>query len=76
MSGGDVFLDLGELDAAAEAFQPVLDLPQERRLHTLTSRISRFVQPLAAGQYAGRPMAQSLREQIATFTGEPLPAAR
>lgn len=72
----DVFLDLDDLDAAAEALQPVLGLPQERRLHTLTSRVSRFAEPLAAGQHAGNPTAQGLREQIATFTGEPLPAFR
>jgi transcriptional regulator with XRE-family HTH domain len=72
----DVFLDLDDLDAAADAFQPVLGLPPERRLHTLTSRVGRFAGPLAASRFAGNQTVQALRQQIASFTGDPLPTPR
>lgn len=72
----DVYLDLGDLEAAADAFQPVFALPLERRLHTLTSRVGRFAGTLTASRFAGSPTVVDLREQIAAFTGEPLPMLR
>lgn len=71
----DVFLELGDLSAAAEAIRPVIGLPPQRRLHTLTHRVSRLDQELADRRFVGNDAAWSLRQQIADFVGEPWDAA-
>jgi tetratricopeptide (TPR) repeat protein len=70
----DVFLELGDLDAATEAVQPVLRLSPDRRLHTLTRRVERLGRRLAATQFVGNDAAQPLQQQIAAFVGTPASA--
>jgi tetratricopeptide (TPR) repeat protein/DNA-binding XRE family transcriptional regulator len=71
----DVFLDLGDVDAASEALRPVLRLPPDRRLLTLTRRVAQVGQALASRQFARSLASTTLREQALDFTDDPLPAA-
>jgi DNA-binding transcriptional regulator YiaG len=63
----DVFLELGDVEASAGALQPVLQLPANRRLQTLTRRVTQIGDTLAAPRFAGNSLAASLSEQAADF---------
>ena len=67
----DTFLNVGDIDAAAEAFQPVFLLTPERRLHTLTRRVGQLGDTLAVPRFSTSATVQGLREQIVTFTNAP-----
>jgi transcriptional regulator with XRE-family HTH domain len=71
----DVFVNLGDLDAADEAMRPVLRLPLDRRLNTLTQRLSRLGETLAAPRFAGSHTAATLRDEIANFAAGPQSSA-
>lgn len=56
------------LDGAAEEVTPVLALPPEFRIQTVTGWLDDLRRRLAAYRYAGSPVAASLQEQIRQFT--------
>jgi hypothetical protein len=58
----------GELDGAAEEVAPVLQLPPEFRIATVTGWLDDLRRRLGAYQYVGNPVAASLQEQIRGFT--------
>jgi hypothetical protein len=57
----------GDLEAAAQAGRPVLDLPPDRRLATLTSRIQRLDGILAGRPLRARALARQLREEVSAY---------
>ena len=57
----------GDLDAAAVAARPVLDLPEERRLATLRARFAPFAAALASPSLRTSTVAAPLREEITEF---------
>jgi tetratricopeptide (TPR) repeat protein len=57
----------GEVDGAAEEVAPVLDLPPELRVVTITGRLGVVEQQLAQRRYAGTGAAVDLRDQIRDF---------
>lgn len=65
---GTALLRLGELDEAATALRPVLDLPPERRISWIGKRLTRVADILGAKQYAGSTLAQATTEEIRAFT--------
>lgn len=68
----DVFLDPAGVDvaAAAEALEPVLLLPPNRRLHTLTRRVSHIGDALGAAPLSADPAARGLQERCTAFVRE------
>jgi hypothetical protein len=58
----------GALDGAAEEVAPVLELPPEFRIATVTGWLDDLRRQLGAYQYVGSPVAASLQEQIRNFT--------
>lgn len=65
-----VRLRSGALDAAAMALGPVLALPPAQRVSTLTSRLARIQDELAAPVFRGSPQARDLNGQIEEFGRE------
>jgi hypothetical protein len=63
-------LRTGELDGAAEEVAPVLALPPEFRIATVTGWLDDLRRRLTGYQFAGDPIAASLDEQIRRFTSE------
>jgi tetratricopeptide (TPR) repeat protein len=63
----DVFLDLGDVEAADDAIRPVLRLSPERRLHTLTRRVHQVGQRLTASPLVTATGAVDLRERCLHF---------
>ena len=57
-----------ELEGAAEEVAPVLELPPEFRIATVTGWLDDLRRQLGAYQYVGDPLAASLQEQIRSFT--------
>ena len=64
----------GALDAAATALGPVLALPPAQRVSTLTSRLARVRDELAAPIFRGSPQARDLGDQIEEFGREAVTA--
>lgn len=62
-------LDAGDIDAAADAARPVLDLPRGRRLTTLTDRMRPLSRALDTGPIRDSPVAVALRDEIMDFCG-------
>jgi hypothetical protein len=60
----------GELDGAAEEVAPVLSLPPQFRIATVTGWLDDLRRRLNGYQYLGSPLAVSLRDQILQFTTE------
>jgi hypothetical protein len=58
----------GELDGAAEEIAPVLALPPQFRIATVTGWLDDLRRRLGGYQYLGSPLATSLQEQIRQFT--------
>ena len=69
-----VRLRSGALDAAAAALGPVLALPPAQRVSTLTSRLARVRDELAAPVFRGSPKASDLSGQIEEFGREAVTA--
>jgi len=61
------YANAGDLDAAAAAARPLLDLPPDRRLTTLTDRLWPLARALAAPSMATSSVAAPLREEITAF---------
>lgn len=57
----------GEVDAVVEQVEPVLDLPVELRVVTITGRLGVVEQQLAQHRYTGSVAALELRDQIRDF---------
>jgi hypothetical protein len=69
-----VRLRSGALDAAAMALGPVLALPPAQRVSTLTSRLARVRDELAAPVFRNSPQARDLGDQIEEFDREAITA--
>jgi tetratricopeptide (TPR) repeat protein len=65
-----VRLRSGALDGAAAALGPVLALPPAQRVATLTTRLDRVREELAAPVFRGSPQARNLGDQIEAFDRE------
>jgi tetratricopeptide (TPR) repeat protein len=63
----------GEIDGAAEALQPVLDLPTEQRIHGIVSSV-RHVHRSLTNHVPASPVGATLQEQIELFMRTPLTA--
>ncbi|MEU6966916.1 hypothetical protein AB0A71_04065 [Kitasatospora aureofaciens] len=61
----------GEIEGAAEAVRPVLDLPIEQRNFGITSSAQRVHAALASGGRRATGVAADLREEIEAFTASP-----
>lgn len=57
----------GHIDGAAEAARPVLDLPPERRLATLTDRLKPLASALNGPALRSSTVAAPLRTEIAEY---------
>lgn len=57
----------GEADGAAEEIAPVLGIPAEYRVVTITDRLGYVGQLLRGPHHRGSPVAADLREQIGEF---------
>jgi hypothetical protein len=57
----------GSLDAAVHHVVPVLDLPAELRISTVTGYMRKLGDLLAQPRFAGSQAASSLRHQISDF---------
>ena len=69
-----VRLRSGALDAAAAALEPVLDLPPSQRVSSLTTRLARVREELAAPIFHGSAQARDLGAQIEEFGREAIVA--
>ncbi|MFE0076383.1 hypothetical protein ACFWYW_46685 [Nonomuraea sp. NPDC059023] len=68
-------VSLGELDGAAEALDPVLDLPVGQRIEGIAASMHRVHAALRGPQYRGAPLARDIQVQIEGFTALPSQAA-
>jgi hypothetical protein len=57
-------VQLGDLDGAAEAVAPILDLPPERQISWITKRLGGLADRLDAHMYAGSGDALDLRDRL------------
>jgi hypothetical protein len=64
----------GALDGAVAALEPVLVLPPAQRVSTLTARLTRVRNELAAPVFRGSPQARDLGDQIEEFGREAVTA--
>lgn len=62
-------LQKDELDGAAAELLPVLDLPAEQRIRTVTGYLDEVAAMLAAGRFAGSGTGTELRGRISEFCG-------
>jgi hypothetical protein len=69
-----VRLRTGALDGAVAALTPVLILPPTQRVSSLTSRLARVREELAAPVFRGSPQARDLGDQIEEFGREAVTA--
>jgi hypothetical protein len=69
-----VRLRSGALDAAATVLTPVLALPPAQRVATVTARLARVRDELAAPVFRGSPQARDLGDQIEEFGREAVTA--
>jgi len=66
----------GEADGAAEEIAPVLGIPAEYRVVTITDRLGYVGQLLRGPHHRGSPVAADLREQIGEFRAASLSVKR
>jgi hypothetical protein len=64
----------GQLDGTAEELAPVLDMPPDFRIATVTGWLADLDAQLASGRHADGPVAISIRRQIRDFTAAALPS--
>ncbi len=62
-----------DLEGAASALRPVLDLPADNRNDPITQHLARIRGFLALPVYASTPLAQELQEEIEAYTREAIP---
>jgi hypothetical protein len=60
---------------AAAQLAPVLELPPDQRISTVTGYLDEVRGMLQARRYAGSPLAARLREQVREFSAAALTAA-
>jgi hypothetical protein len=65
----------GEIDGATEALTPVLDLPQEQRIHGVVTSVEHVQRAVAAMPSPGRAGAE-LADQLHVFATERLALTR
>jgi hypothetical protein len=65
------YLMLDSLDGAAAQIAPVLELPAEMRIETVTGYLRTLDQMLSQPRFAGSGQASVLRQQISDFTSVP-----
>lgn len=63
-------VQIGALDAAAEALQPILDAPAEHRLATVAARLHEVTGALADPRFVANREAGTMREAITAFQVE------
>jgi transcriptional regulator with XRE-family HTH domain len=63
----------GELEGAASALRPVLELPADFRIDPVSQDLARVRRSLALPRYASTPLAQDLQEEIESYTREAIP---
>ncbi len=68
------YLLKNSLDGAAGQLAPVLDLPPDQRISTVTGYLHEISGMLRAQRFAGSPLAAQLGEQIRDFNAAPAPA--
>jgi transcriptional regulator with XRE-family HTH domain len=62
------WLHLGDLDEAARAVAPILDLPADRKISWITKRLHQLVDELDAQAYADSSSTRDLKARILTAT--------
>jgi hypothetical protein len=67
IAAGIAYLTLGSVDGAAHQIAPVLELPNEFRLATLTEHMATVDGLLRRRRFRGAPEAAQLRDRIAEF---------
>ena len=72
IGAGIAFLLKDELEGAAEQVAPMLALPPEFRIATVTGWLDDLDQRLTADRFARSPIAADLRQQIQTFNSAAL----
>jgi hypothetical protein len=65
------YLTLDSIDGAAAQIAPVLELPAEMRIETVTGYLRTLDQMLSQPRFAGSGQATALRQQISEFTSAP-----
>lgn len=70
-----VHLQSGALDAAVEVLAPVMVLPPDQRVSTLTTRLARVRDELVTPAFRDSPQARDLGDQIENFTREAVTAS-
>lgn len=60
-------LQLGELEQATEFLEPILGLPEDRRISWIRARLARIAGILDGPRYQGSPDAAALRQRIAEY---------
>jgi hypothetical protein len=73
---GIAWMAKGDLDGTADRLGPVLALPANRRLATLTGRLSALAPALTEGRYRTDPGASTLAGQISAYCDEGAGAMR
>ena len=63
------YLMKDSLDGAAGQLAPVLELPRDQRIRTVTGYLDEITGMLQARRFANSPLAAGLREQISEFCG-------
>jgi transcriptional regulator with XRE-family HTH domain len=72
IAAGHAHLMSGSVDGAAEQIDPVLKLPSEYRLATLTEHMATIEQLLQSGRFRGSGEAELLRDRIGEFNRNPV----
>jgi tetratricopeptide (TPR) repeat protein len=67
IGAGTAHLMADRLDGTSEALAPILEMPAEERLATLSSRLGDVAGMLNQRRYASSPEARALRDQIADY---------
>lgn len=60
-------LQLGELEGAVHALEPILNLPGDRRISWITARLDNVYAMLAGPTYQNDPVAQSTLEELRAY---------
>jgi hypothetical protein len=69
----EAYLRQPDLDEAAGALRPVLDLAADMRTEPLLQQLRRLRQSLALPRFADTPVARDLQEEIETYDRDALP---
>jgi hypothetical protein len=64
-----------DIDGAAEALRPVLDLPPEQRIGGIVASVKRVHQALGVPDYRTVPLARDTRQEIESYSQIPAAAA-